>query len=126
GTGQFGAIQAVAPSLGIEVIPINLRDAGEIERTVAAFARTANGGLIVTASGWANAHRELIVKLAARHKLPTVYYARFFVTGGGLGSYGPDPLDPYLQGGGCRAPTLQGEETARLPPPKHTQIQTSS
>ena len=89
GTGQFAVIQAVAPSLGVEVSPINVRDAGEIERAVAAFARSANGGLIVTASGLAVVHRDLIVTLAARHKLPAVYFERYFVTGGGLISYGP-------------------------------------
>ena len=75
GLGQFGVIQAVAPSLGVEVSPVNVRDAGEIERAVAAFARSPNGGLIVTASGSASVHRDLIVTLAARHKLPAVYFA---------------------------------------------------
>ena len=81
GIGQFGAIQAVAPSLGVEVTPVNVRDAGEIERDVAAFAHYPNGGLIVTASALAIAHRNLIITLAARHKLPAVYYQRMFVTG---------------------------------------------
>ena len=76
GIGQFGAIQSVAPSLGVEVSPVNVRDAGEIERAIAAFARGSNGGLIVTASGLAIVHRDLIVTLAARHKLPAVYYSR--------------------------------------------------
>ena len=115
GTGQFGAIQAVAPSLSIEVIPINVRDTGEIERAVAAFARTANGGLIVTASGRANADRDLIVTLAARHKLPAVYYARFFVTAGGLVSYGPDRVDQYRQAAGYVDRILRGEKPADLP-----------
>jgi putative ABC transport system substrate-binding protein len=115
GTGQFAAIQAVAPSLGIEVIPINLRDAGEIERSVAAFARTPNGGLVVTASGWANVHRDAIVTLAAKHKLPVVYYARFFVTAGGLISYGPDRVHQYRQAAGYVDRILKGEKPADLP-----------
>jgi putative tryptophan/tyrosine transport system substrate-binding protein len=115
GIGQFGAIQAVAPSLGIEVVPINLRDAGEIERAVAAFARNPNGGLIVTANGWANVHRDLIVTLAARHKLPAVYYARFFATAGGLIAYGPDRIDQYRQAAGYVDRILRGEKPADLP-----------
>ena len=115
GTGQFGAIQSVAPSLGVEVIPINVRDAGEIERAVAAFARAPNGGLIVTASGLAIVHRELIVMLAARHKLPAVYYYRFFVTDGGLVSYGPDPHDQYRRAAGYVDRILKGEKPADLP-----------
>ncbi len=95
GIGQFGAIQAVAPSFGVEVSPIDVRDAGEIERAVTAFARGSNGGLIVTASALAVVHRDLIITLAARHKLPAVYFERFFVTGGGLISYGPDSIDQY-------------------------------
>ena len=79
GIGQFGAIQAVAPSLGVEVSPVDVRDAGEIERAVAAFARAPNGGLIVTASAFGGVHRDLIITLAARHKLPAVYSERFFV-----------------------------------------------
>ena len=90
GIGQFGAIQAVAPSLGVELSPIDMRDAGEIERGITAFARGSNGGLIVTASALATVHRELIITLAARHKLPAVYLGRSLVTGGGLISYGPD------------------------------------
>ena len=90
GSASSAAIQTVAPSLGVEVSPINVRDAGEIERALAAFARSSNGGLIVTASALAAVHRDLIVTLAARHKLPAVYSDRFFVTNGGLISYGPD------------------------------------
>src|SRR6185436_10497630 len=93
GTGQFGAIQAVAPSLRVEVNAVNMRDAGEIERAITAFARSTNGGLILTASGQANLHRELIFTLAARHKLPAVYYERSFVAAGGLIAYGPDFVD---------------------------------
>ena len=90
GTSEFAAIQAVAPSLRVEVNPVNMRDAGEIERAVAAFARSPNGGLIVTAGGAAALHRNLIITLAARHKLPAVYFERFFVAAGGLISYGPN------------------------------------
>ena len=89
GTSQFAAIQAVAPLLRVEVNPVNMRDAGEIESAVAAFARAPNGGLIVAASGAATLHRDLIVTLAARHKLPAVYFERFFAAAGGLISYGP-------------------------------------
>jgi putative ABC transport system substrate-binding protein len=115
GTGQFGAIQSVAPSLRVEVNPINVRDAGEIERAIAAFARSPNGGLIVTASGLAIVHRELIVALAAGHKLPAVYYYRFFVTDGGLVSYGPDPHDQYRRAAGYVDRILKGEKPADLP-----------
>jgi putative ABC transport system substrate-binding protein len=95
GPAQFGVIQAVAPSLGMEVNPVNVRDASEIERAVGAVARFPNGGLIVTPSGWASVHRELIVKLAAQHMLPAVYFGRYFVADGGLISYGPDLSDQY-------------------------------
>jgi len=115
GTGQFGAIQAVAPALGVELHPVNVRDAGEIERAVGAFARGANGGLIVTASTLAAVHRELIITLAARHKLPAVYFFRFFVAGGGLISYGPDPIDPYRRAAGYVDRILKGEKPADLP-----------
>ena len=115
GTGQFGAIQSVAPSLGMEVSPVNVRDAGEIERGVAAFARSANGGLIVTASALSVVHRDLIVTLAARHKLPAVYYRRLFVTGGGLISYGPDVVDQYRRAAGYVDRILKGEKPADLP-----------
>ena len=100
GNAQFGAIQAVAPSLGVEVSPVNVRDASEIERAVAAFVRSPNGGLIVTASGLALFHRNLIITLAARHKLPAVYTDRNFVVAGGLVSYGPDRIDQYRQAAG--------------------------
>jgi putative ABC transport system substrate-binding protein len=115
GTGQFGAIQAVAPSLGVEVSPINVRDAGEIERAVTAFARSSNAGLIMTASALAVVHRDLIVTLAARHKLPAVWYERFFVTGGGLISYGPDFVDQYRRAAGYVDRILKGEKPADLP-----------
>jgi putative tryptophan/tyrosine transport system substrate-binding protein len=115
GTGQFGAIQAVAPSLGVEVSPVNMRDAGEIERAVAAFARSPNGGLILTASALANDHRALIITLAARHKLPAVYYERSFVAAGGLVSYGADYIDQFRRAAGYVDHILKGEKPADLP-----------
>jgi putative ABC transport system substrate-binding protein len=115
GTGQFGAIQSVAPSVGVEVSPVNIRDAGEIERAVAAFARSANGGLIVTGSALAQLHRNLIITLAARYKLPAVYFERFFVTGGGLISYGPDLVDQYRRAADYVDRILKGEKPADLP-----------
>ena len=115
GPGQFAAIQAVAPSLGVEANPVNVRDAGEIERAVAAFARAPNGGLIVTASPAAALHRELIISLAARHKLPAVYFERPFVAAGGLISYGPDQIDMYRRAAGYVDRILKGEKPADLP-----------
>jgi putative ABC transport system substrate-binding protein len=115
GTGQFGAIQAVAPSLRVELNPLNMRDAGAIERAVAAFARSGNDGLIVTGSGLAQVHRNLIITLAARHKLPTVYFERHFVAGGGLVSYGPDFVDMYRRAAGYVDRILKGEKPADLP-----------
>jgi len=115
GNAQFGAIQAVAPPLGIEVSPINVRDAGEIERAVAVFARSANGGLIVTGSASATVHRNLIIELAARAKLPVVYYARYFVDAGGLISYGPDFIDEFRRAAGYVDRILKGEKPANLP-----------
>jgi len=97
GTGQFGVIQAMAPSLKVEVSPVNLRNAAEIESAVTAFARSSNGGLIITASGLATVHRDLIVKLAAQHRLPAIYFDRLFVAAGGLISYGPDNNDQFRQ-----------------------------
>jgi ABC-type uncharacterized transport system substrate-binding protein len=115
GIGQWGAIQAVAPSLGIDVIPVNMRDAAEIEHAIAAFAGSPNGGLIVTGSALAVLNRELIVTLAARHKLPTVYYERLFVFAGGLASYGADLVEQYRQAAGYIARILKGEKPADLP-----------
>jgi putative ABC transport system substrate-binding protein len=115
GASQFAAIQAVAPSLRVEVNPINLRDAGEIEHAVTAFARSSNGGLIVTTGGLAQLHRDLIITLAARHKLPAVYYERFFVAGGGLLSYGADYIDQYRQAAGYVDRILRGEKPGDLP-----------
>jgi ABC-type uncharacterized transport system substrate-binding protein len=115
GTSQFAAIQTAAPSLRVEVNPVNLRDAGEIERAVAAFARSPNGGLILTSSASARLHRDLIITLAARHKLPAVYADRFFVAAGGLISYGPDRIDQYRQAAGYVDRILKGEKPADLP-----------
>src|SRR5262245_57643760 len=115
GIGQFAVIQAVAPSLGMEVIPINVRDAPEIERTVAAFARGPDGGLIVSAGLLSVVHRGLIIKLAAEHKLPAVYYRRLFATGGGLISYGPDLTDQFRRAAGYVDRILRGEKPSDLP-----------
>jgi putative ABC transport system substrate-binding protein len=115
GTGQFGAVQIVAPSLGVELSPIDVRDAGEIERGIAAFASGLNGGLVVTGSALANVHRNLIITLAVRHKLPAVYPARLFVTTGGLISYGPDLVDQYRRAAGYVDRILKGEKSADLP-----------
>ncbi len=115
GTGQLGAIQTAAPSLGVELTPINVQDAAEIERSVAAFARSGDGGLIVTTSAAVLAHRELIITLAGRHKLPAVYYARFYVTAGGLASYGPDYVDQYRRAAEYVNRILRGEKPADLP-----------
>jgi putative ABC transport system substrate-binding protein len=115
GIGQFGAIQSVAPSFGVEVSPVSVRDAGEIERAITAFARSPNGGLIVTASALSFIHRDLIITLAARHKLPAVYYRRLYVTSGGLISYGPDLVDEYRQAAGYVHRILKGEKPADLP-----------
>jgi len=115
GIGQFGAIQSVAPSLGLEVSPIDVRDSGEIERDVAAFARGSNGGLIVTGSGLAIVHRELIITLAARYKLPAIYFERLFVTAGGLIAYGPDPIDLHRRAAAYVDRILKGEKPADLP-----------
>jgi len=115
GLAQFGVIQAMAPSLRVEVSPVNLLDAGDIERAVATFARTPNGGLILTASGAAIRHRELIITLAARYKLPAVYWERFFVSAGGLMSYGPDLVDHYRRAASYVDRILKGEKAADLP-----------
>jgi len=115
GTGQFGALQSVAPSFGVELSPVNVRDAGEIERMVTAFARSSNGGLIVTASPLATLHRDLIVALAARHKLCAVYNLRLFVTAGGLISYGSDVPDLLRRAAGYVDRILKGEKPADLP-----------
>jgi len=115
GIGQFGAIQSSAPSLGMEASPINVREVDEIERNIAAFARSPSGGVVVTASPEANRHRDLIVTLAARHRLPAVYAYRSFVTDGGLVSYGPDMVDQYRRAAGYIDRILKGEKPADLP-----------
>ena len=124
GTSQFAAIQAVAPSLRVEVNPVNMRDAGEIERAVAAFARSPNGGLILTAGAAAQLHLNLIVTLAARHKLPAVYPERTWVGAGGLISYGPDQIDQYWQAAGYVDRILKGEKPADLPVQAPTKYET--
>ena len=113
--GYFGIIQAAAPSFGVEVSPINVRDAGEIEHGVTAFARSPNGGLIVTGSALMAVHRDLIVALAARYRLPAVYTVRFFTSGGGLISYGPDRVDQWRRAAGYVDRILKGEKPADLP-----------
>ena len=114
GIGQFAAIQSVAPSLGMEVSAVNVRDVGEIERAVTALA-SSRGGLVLTGSAYAIVHRDLIVKLSARHKVPTVYPWRIYVTKGGLISYGPDFSDQHRQAAGYVDRILKGEQPADLP-----------
>jgi putative ABC transport system substrate-binding protein len=116
GIGQFGAIQSVAPSFGVELTPINERDdAGEVERAITAFARGSGGGLIVTGSGLTLVHRNLIIRLAAQYKLPAVYNARYFVADGGLMSFGPDSLDGFRRAASYVDRILKGEKPADLP-----------
>jgi putative tryptophan/tyrosine transport system substrate-binding protein len=115
GLGQFGAIQAVAPSLGVDVSPINVRDAGEMEHAITTFARSPNSGLVLTSSVVVARHRDLIITLAARHKLPAVYNERYFVAAGGLISYGSDFLDQYRLAAGYVDRILRGEKPADLP-----------
>jgi putative ABC transport system substrate-binding protein len=113
GIGQWAVIQAAAPSVGVEVSPVNVRDADSIERAVTAVARSSNGGLIVTASTLAAVHRNLIIALAARHRLPAVYALRYFATSGGLISYGPDTIDPFRRAAGYVESYPQGREAGR-------------
>ena len=115
GIGQFTIIQSVATSAGIDLRPVNLRDAGEIERAISAFARSQNGGLIVTTSALSTVNRDLIIALAARHKLPAVYFQRFFVTAGGLISYGANFIDQYRRAASYVDRILKGEQPADLP-----------
>jgi putative ABC transport system substrate-binding protein len=124
GIGQFAAVQAVAPSLGVELSPVDVRDAGEIERAVTAFARSGNGGVIVTASALATRQRDLIITLAARLKLPAIYAGRWFVTGGGLLSYGPDYVAQFRQAAGYVDRVLKGEKPADLPVQSATKYET--
>jgi ABC-type uncharacterized transport system substrate-binding protein len=123
-TAQFAAIQAVAPSLGVEVSPVNARNAGDIGHGLAAVARSANGGLIVTATGAVVRHRDLIIARAGQHKLPAVYNDRYFVTAGGLISYGPDLVDQYRQAAGYIDRILKGEKPADLPVQTPTRYET--
>jgi ABC-type uncharacterized transport system substrate-binding protein len=115
GTGQWGAMQSVASSLGVEMSPVDVRDAPEIERAVAEFARGSNSGLIATSSSFAIRHREVIIALAARHRLPAVYPFRFYATDGGLISYGPDPVDPHRRAATYVDRILKGEKPGDLP-----------
>ena len=115
GIGQFAIIQAAATSAGVDLKPVNLRDAGEIERATTAFARAPNGGLIVTASALSTRRRDLIIALAARHKLPAAYYERFFVAGGGLISYGANFVNQFRAAAGYVDRILKGEKPADLP-----------
>jgi putative ABC transport system substrate-binding protein len=115
GIGQWGAIQTAAPSFGVEVSPINMHDVGDIEGAVAAFARASNGGLILTGSALAGVHRNLIITLAARYKLPAVYFERFFVAAGGLISYGPNLVDQFRRAADYVDRILKGAKPTDLP-----------
>ena len=123
GIGQLAAIQGVAPTLGVELTPLVVRDAGEIESAIAAFARGSNGGLIVTIGTLAQAHRDLIITLAARHRLIAVYPFRMFVTNGGLISYGPYPADQFRRAAGYVDRILKGEKPADLPVQQPTKVE---
>ena len=115
GPAQFSAAQTVAPSLSMELRPVDARDADEIERAIKAFARGANGGLLVTGSSATTSHRNLIIGLAAQYRLPAVYFTRFFVTAGGLISYGADYVDQFRRAAGYVDRILKGEKPADLP-----------
>jgi ABC-type uncharacterized transport system substrate-binding protein len=115
GPAQFGIIQALAPSLGVEVNPVDVRDTGEMERAVTTFARSPKGGLIVTASPLTLVHRELIVTMAARHRLPAVYPFRYHAAVGGMIAYGPNSIDPYRRAATYVDRILKGEKPAELP-----------
>jgi putative tryptophan/tyrosine transport system substrate-binding protein len=115
GIGQWAAIRSASPSVAIEVSPVNIADAGEIERSIAAFARSPNGGLILTGSALAIIRRDLIIALAARHKLPAIYYDRYFVAAGGLMSYGPDNANLFRRAASYVDRILKGEKPAELP-----------
>ena len=115
GIGQWGAVQAVAPSLGIDVVPVNIHESGEVERALGSLAASPNGGLVVTGSGLAIVNRELIVTLAGRHNVPAVYFGRSFVAGGGLISYGADLIDQYRHAACYVDRILKGEKPADLP-----------
>jgi putative tryptophan/tyrosine transport system substrate-binding protein len=115
GIGQWGALQSVAPSFTLELTPVGVSDPGEIERAIAGFANLPNGALIVTASAPTAVHRDLIIALATRHRLPAVYAYKYFITSGGLISYGPDTIDPYRRAAGYIDRILKGEKPADLP-----------
>jgi len=115
GIGQFALIQSVAPALRVEVSPVDIRNANEIERAVTEFARSANGGLILTSSALANVHRDLIIRLASKLRLPAVYSFRFFASAGGLAAYGSDSIDPHRLAAGYVDRILKGEKPADLP-----------
>src|SRR5262249_3217140 len=115
GVGELAAIQAIAPSLRVDLSPVDARDTDAIERGVTDFARQADGGGIVTLSGASIRHRDLIITVANQHRLPAVYAERFFITGGGLISYGPDPIDQYRRAAGYVDRILKGESSADLP-----------
>lgn len=115
GAGQLGAMQSAAPSFGMELTPIGMRDPGEIERALSNFARSPNGGLILTASALAPVHRDLIIRLAGQHGLPAVYYERYFAAAGGLASYGPDQVDQYRRAAVYIDRILKGEKPGDLP-----------
>jgi putative ABC transport system substrate-binding protein len=117
-------MQGVAPILGVELSPLGVSDAPEIERAITAFARSPNSGLIVTLGAPTIAHRSLIIALATRHRLPAVYPARYFVTAGGLISYGPDPIDPFRRAAGYVDRILKGEKPADLPVQASTKYET--
>ena len=123
GPAQFAAIQAVAPSVGVEVSPIGIRDAGDIDQAIAAFARSSSEGIIVTGSALAAVHHKLIVALAARHNVPAVYFQRFFVDVGGLISYGPDYLDQYRRAASYVDRILKGEKASDLPVQAPTKLE---
>ena len=123
-TAQFGVIQVVAPMLKVEVIPVDMRDAGEIEQAVEIFARSPNGGLIVVGGGASITYRDLIVALAAHRKLPAVYWERFFVVAGGLISYGVHTIDQYRRAAGYVDRILKGEKPADLPVQAPTKYET--
>src|SRR5262249_51386193 len=115
GVGMWGAIQTAAPSLGVELRPLGVRDAGEIQRALTAFAGAPNGGSSVTGCSWPSVHRDFIPRLAPRHRLPAIYFFRSFVTGGGLISYGTDSIAPYRRAAGYVDRILKGEKPADLP-----------
>jgi putative ABC transport system substrate-binding protein len=114
GPAQYGAMQAVAPSFGVELKPVNMRDTAEIEHAIATIAGSGNGGVIVTGSPFALLHRELIVALAARHKVPSIFFERFFAANGALMSYGPDTVDQFREAAGYVDRILKGEKPAEL------------